>query len=764
MQGRYAPHILEKQMVFLRCLLTAVPAAVAISIAILLASSAQLHEVLLRAFEGTLVRDIAGLGVFTMLCMLLGTWDYQLTSSFKDAEYPKHANPYLDRLLARLIAAKSALITAIPFIGLIIGLYWAWKLQAPEDLGVLDRADLEAFKGQVLKNADPGHFRSLILVTLGLMVLSVIAIAVVHRTRIRLLIVLVVVTVALGSFSIISGWFAPGLLSDLASEAGSFSVLSLITMGLVTLIFCLTFLAQNRISIIAVFVGVLLVVTAFGLTRTPQSRIAGSATAAAGGGGVAAVGAAAVDNEIFDLETAFKAWAAKRNFGRGSRPDPVFIFALPGGGIYAASAGATMLAALQDRCTNFARHVFAVSAVSGGAVGATIFNTVLAALPEPNRKNCETLEARSNEQHTALIRSVILPDHLAPVGAFVLPDILRKIPGLIGVPIFSSNIDRAQALEISVRKALLGLETRPGNIVMPKELVEQNYLAHWKPDGRVPALLLNTTWVETGSRVAFAPFKLKQVGGGNLYSFADDLFQHSSRVKDTKTLQAGVVSARFPLTSPAWQLDDVKVPAIDDKTGKTQLETRTWNFVDGGYADNSGMLTAHDIYKKLAKIIKDQKLKIDLRLVALGDDPLEELPDGTTYTDTVAPLSALLNLRRRGLVEVVREITEIDPHELKRADELNKLLSARAGANSPLLVFRLNRSRFPLTLGWTISKYRNSTIRLQLGEPELCSTLAVQKDRAADVILANSCVQREILGLLGARWPQPADPRVPGGG
>ncbi len=766
MQGRYAPHILDKQMVFLRCLATLVPGAVAVSIAILLASSAQAHEVLLRAFEGTVTREIAGLGVFTLLCMLLGTWDYHLSTSIKDTEYSLHANPYLDRLLGRLIAVKALVITALPFIGLMLGLYWAWKLQTPQNLQALQGAELKAFADATLRTATFARFGQVMGMAVALLAITLLVIFIVHRSRVQLLNWLLVATLTLGSLTIVLGWLLPAQLTSLAILAGSFSILSLVTMGLVTLFFVITFLVQRRVSIITLVISAVMVIATFSFTRGEPVSAAGEGVQA-DAPEVGPPAGKAFNAQAADLEQAFMAWAAARKLGgNGTRSDPVFIVALPGGGIYAASAGAGMLAALQDRCPAFARHVFAVSAVSGGAVGATIFNTLLSSLPEPTTTRCERLEPRDKRLHERHVRRVIVQDHLAPVGAFLLPDLLRKLPGLIGVSGIAARFDRAQALEISVSKALAGLTDDGKRQVVADNVVEESYWKHWRVDGRVPALVLNTTWVETGSRVAFAPFKLKKAGGGDLLSFADDWFQHSDVVANAKVLQAGVVSARFPGTSPAWQLADIKVPVtVEGKPDQQRLEAQTWNFVDGGYADNSGMLTAYDMYKVLSALIKTSGLSIDLRIVALGDDRLEELPKGgTSYTDTIAPLSALLNLRRRGLVEVAREMTGIDPQDPRNADRLDRLLSARSGASPKLLVFRLNRDEFPLTLGWTISSYRNSTIRLQLGEPELCVTENVQKNRAADVILANSCVQREILGLLGARWPQPADPRVPGGG
>ena len=82
------------------------------------------------------------------------------------------------------------------------------------------------------------------------------------------------------------------------------------------------------------------------------------------------------DKDKDKLAAQFREWLAKR------RPDPsvrypVFIFAAEGGGIYAASGIALFLAALQDQNPRFAEHVFAISAVSGGAVGSSMFHALL---------------------------------------------------------------------------------------------------------------------------------------------------------------------------------------------------------------------------------------------------------------------------------------------------------------------------------------------------------------------------------------------------
>jgi hypothetical protein len=55
---------------------------------------------------------------------------------------------------------------------------------------------------------------------------------------------------------------------------------------------------------------------------------------------------------------------------------PVFIVAARGGGIYAASQEAIFLSRMQDQCANFSQHIFAISGVSGGSVGAALFSSL----------------------------------------------------------------------------------------------------------------------------------------------------------------------------------------------------------------------------------------------------------------------------------------------------------------------------------------------------------------------------------------------------
>ena len=87
-------------------------------------------------------------------------------------------------------------------------------------------------------------------------------------------------------------------------------------------------------------------------------------------------------------EDEFLKWYEQRpGLSEGSDEYPVYIVAAQGGGIYAAYQAAIFLARMQDLCPAFKDHLFAISSVSGGSVGAAVFHaaleTVAAKAPRP---------------------------------------------------------------------------------------------------------------------------------------------------------------------------------------------------------------------------------------------------------------------------------------------------------------------------------------------------------------------------------------------
>ena len=426
------------------------------------------------------------------------------------------------------------------------------------------------------------------------------------------------------------------------------------------------------------------------------------------------------------LELAFEEFLASREKDIklfGDKRFPIFIVSTQGGGIYAASAASTFLSTLQVRNRNFTRHLFAVSAVSGGSVGSAVFHAAISkGLHEVDAQHAAAKPLEHSKLFIA-IRRTLAQDHLSPVLGLVAADYLEKvlpwlsIRRLMGTSDGPGRIDRASALEISLACAF---NQQVDRIVGPagtapvarrpwptwcdyaniKGGLREAFASH-APGGSAPSLVLNTTFAETGKRVAFANFRLKSAGEGSLHSFADPDFRridgNPNLPADTSLATAAVASARFPILMPAF----VVAAASGDK-GSAEVAKR-WNFVDGGYADNSGVASAAAMFGALEKFLeKNPKYKIDLKLLILTDDNRERKPidlDGTSLVDTLAPAGALLNVR-----------SSISSREVKLAEERFK--PKDGSVPWTVKTFRLDQENFSLQLGWNISNAKNYFVSL----------------------------------------------------
>jgi hypothetical protein len=405
--------------------------------------------------------------------------------------------------------------------------------------------------------------------------------------------------------------------------------------------------------------------------------------------------------------------------------------------------------------------VFAISAVSGGAVGAAVFGALTAGQPFVKSVGCRTESANGPlaERSKAIVRR----DHLSPALAMFWPDIVRK---------FTPNaaFDRSSVLERSFAcAAVTGTATRLCASAGPDDKARgltTPFETYWSPAGVAPALVLNTTWVEPGLRVAFAPFPLHAVSDGTLYSFYRHTdagnnrfgdFELTGTVLDTprSLIEAAFVSARFPLIVPAWSVD---ATIGEDKP-------KRWNFVDGGYVDNSGSTTAAELYAALRAYIQEKKLPVDLYLVLLTDSRAATRPndvaDGTRFSDTVAPITALLNVRSQlANRAVTRAIEQIEPSRQR------ELLTGRQG-DSKLLIVNTTQKTFELPLGWLISRTTDNIVRLMMGRPDLCqrtrdwSAVDTAVIDAVNVIRDNSCVKRRLIELLEGKRDTPSELLAP---
>jgi hypothetical protein len=157
---------------------------------------------------------------------------------------------------------------------------------------------------------------------------------------------------------------------------------------------------------------------------------------------------------VATVPDAFKAWyrerADKDDYEKRQRPYPVFVVMAEGGGLYAAYHTATYLSRLQDRCPNFAQHLFAISGVSGGSLGGTVFATLAERFAQngPSQQGCSAGSAVSDEFERRA-HAFLSSDFMAPVVAsWLFPEFLQSF-----LPFPIERFDRAKGFEASIEHA-----------------------------------------------------------------------------------------------------------------------------------------------------------------------------------------------------------------------------------------------------------------------------------------------------------------------
>ncbi len=283
------------------------------------------------------------------------------------------------------------------------------------------------------------------------------------------------------------------------------------------------------------------------------------------------------------LQEAFHTWLASRNdledYISIGEPYPVFVVTAEGGGGLAAAHVDLFLTKMQQRCPNFAQHIFAIVGVSGGAVGSSLFR---AGLPEIT--NIDGFAGCDREVDSGPTLVALGDDHLAPVvAALLFQDVPNKtLFGLFG------DFDRAEALVRSLTDGLAETSRDPNPL---------HWDHFWEDGGNAPrlgespALIHVATNVVSGKRYVFAPFTFRWNGmNGRFEESIIDLNwtgpdEYGPRSSDIFLFDAAVASASFPWITPSRAIG-----------GRLQEVVA---LVDGGYLDNGGAETAAEIVAEL---------------------------------------------------------------------------------------------------------------------------------------------------------------------
>jgi len=304
-------------------------------------------------------------------------------------------------------------------------------------------------------------------------------------------------------------------------------------------------------------------------------------------------------------------------------PRPIILVAAAGGGITASAWTATVLTALAsgEHGGEFLASLKVISGVSGGAVGAMHF---LDRLPD---EPLATMGPLSQDRVEA-IRNAASASSLDAVGwGLAYPDLLRTLFAFPYATLFP-RIDRSWALEQSFRLHL-------------EDPAHPPTLAEWRKDsieGKRPLMIASATSVETGERFEMATLDLgrERAAAG---------FWEAYQGHDLALPTATRLAATFPLVS---------VPARARVPGGSGQPVSASHFVDGGYAENSGLLSVLELLDSaLERRCGDAPTCdvppihiLEIHAFSPDDDSILSLDDsGTLSSSVVAPILTMMSVR-----------------------------------------------------------------------------------------------------------------------
>ena len=306
-----------------------------------------------------------------------------------------------------------------------------------------------------------------------------------------------------------------------------------------------------------------------------------------------------------DLRAALREWAeARRRVSGDTGRLPLILVAAEGG---ASRAAVWLLGAMRmlDSETDGAvgRHVFAISGVSGGSLGAASYLRMVRARGLPDG----ALDWNDADTRGALARFATKDLLSATIATYFLNDMFGSMVGPLwtwaGIPDRNAvlehtfetmwNGERGFALPRHVSAGFLGARfAAPGAGRTPIELL--------------PHLLLNGTDLGSGKRMITSTIRWAQAQA--LFPDSGDFVRLASR--DVRLSTAVTNSARFPFISPAGRFVSA------GPTGAT-----SYQIIDGGYFENYGARTVWELGRAIEDLnAEDPSLNVVPIVVVVSND------------------------------------------------------------------------------------------------------------------------------------------------
>ena len=356
-----------------------------------------------------------------------------------------------------------------------------------------------------------------------------------------------------------------------------------------------------------------------------------------------------------NLADAFALWSGQQP---KDRKKTMALIAVQGGASRAGYWTAAALANLRDTALapqegkpgfDVASHIFAISSVSGGSVGAVGYAAMLKAYPNAPDFRLRLLRFAGQ-------------DGLGPaMTGMLFPDLLQRFLPVTFLP------DRAETLERSWEDAWAQIDpASPASTIMSQPFLN---LAPKANEAWRPILIVQGASENSGRRVLTSgvAFNCDEVD-------ADDFFEGVGH--DVAASTAILNGARFPFVSPGGTFQNFQLPAGRcKKDGSPKVSD---HILDGGYFDGAGAETLREMIHAIRAMPGGSADVLDIMVVLIGyRDPNAANPTpALAINDVFAPFFGLYSSMPAHEEHLAREMklegeppgADGDPYTSRAAD------------------------------------------------------------------------------------------------
>ena len=355
-------------------------------------------------------------------------------------------------------------------------------------------------------------------------------------------------------------------------------------------------------------------------------------------------------------------WYALNTATSDSQPMPLIIVAAEGGGIRSMCYTAKVLQQLEIQKPSFFKHVFAISGVSGGGVGAVFYTTLYR----------DSLHYTNFALGKAL-DSILNQDYLSDVtNGFMITDNLQQF-----LPYPFTYLSRTNKLEDAFSLGYQNATTY--------QTLEQPFSILWDHEKQqIPNLLINGVLAETGQKIIESNLILPSA------FFHDVIDYHQLNRYDLPIKTAATFCSRFPAVTNGGLIFNNESVAIGHVT-------------DGGYKENTGLESAISLLNTISSVITSnptafpQKIIPYILYIKNSDDGLNKKVEPTKAFHEVGVIAdAFYNSYNRSNISFENMIAAMLPHYTNAGSSLQP---------AQYIKFELNRKGIGknLPLGWYLS-------------------------------------------------------------